>query len=74
MAQVFQQSGTDRTLLRAATPGPGGTELRGVRSFVADGVNCRSSLLPPPAYNAHGREILMELGYQGTRLRRLLES
>lgn len=56
MAAVFSQRGGDRLLT-------GDDDIRGVRSFVAEGVSTRPSLRPPPAYNADGTAILAELGY-----------
>jgi crotonobetainyl-CoA:carnitine CoA-transferase CaiB-like acyl-CoA transferase len=57
MAQVFAQPAAARLLLQAG-------DLRGVRSFVADGVGATAKLTPPPRYDAHGERILRErLGY-----------
>lgn len=66
MAQVFAQPGGSRTLLRSGA-------LQGVRSFVAQGVDGRADLAPPPAYDADGAAILEELGYDAARRRALLD-
>jgi len=67
MAQVFDQPGGQRTLLRAG-------DLQGVRSFVAHGVDAHAELAPPPAYNADGVSILAEAGYDAAQRRALIES
>ena len=64
MAAVFEQPGAERVLL-AGSADVG--ELRGVRTFVAQGLGQPRPPSPPPGYNAHGREILEELGYDGER-------
>lgn len=66
MQQVFEQPGGGRTLI---TDGP----LRGVRTFVANGLATVAVLTPPPAYNAHGRAILSELGYDEARCAALVQ-
>jgi len=67
MAQVFAQPGGERTLLRAG-------DLRGVRSFVAHGVDASSRLAPPPAYNADGAAVLEALGDGAEARRELIDS
>lgn len=65
MAEVFQQPGGNRLVMRAPTGPPDGHDARleGVQTFVAGGIPRRADLPAPPAYNAHGRTILEELGY-----------
>ena len=67
MAGVFAQPGGGRTLLRSEA-------LQGVRSFVAEGVDSRADLTPPPAYDADGAAILEELGYDLAQRRALIEN
>jgi crotonobetainyl-CoA:carnitine CoA-transferase CaiB-like acyl-CoA transferase len=68
MAAVFSQPGADRTLMSAPAPVTGESAIKGVRTFVAEGITRRTSPSPPPSYNAHGRAILEELGYQKRQL------
>ncbi|HEX7036280.1 MAG TPA: CaiB/BaiF CoA-transferase family protein [Pseudomonadales bacterium] len=70
MAAVFQQPTVRQRLLQAAVPGAG--TLQGVPTFVADGFAAGAPSAPPP-FNAHGRQILRELGYGDERLRELIE-
>ncbi|MFW6092859.1 MAG: CaiB/BaiF CoA transferase family protein [Pseudomonadota bacterium] len=66
MRQVFEQASAQRVLLES-----GG--LRGVRDVAAEGVDRRARVAPPPAYNAHGREILDELAYTPEQIRALID-
>lgn len=64
MAAVFAQQSAQRVLLQAPRlPG-----LRGVRTFVTEGLSPGPPLAPPPAYDAHGAAILAEIGYDGERI------
>ncbi len=66
MRQVFEQSEAQRVLMQA-------DGLRGVRTFVAQGIAEPPPLTPPPAYNAHGRDVLEgRLGYGIERLQELV--
>jgi crotonobetainyl-CoA:carnitine CoA-transferase CaiB-like acyl-CoA transferase len=71
MAEVFAQPEAGRVFLRAPAPGDGG-DIRGVRTFVAEGLARRGDPAPPPPYNAHGRSILEELGYDEPRMNALV--
>lgn len=65
MAQVFEQPGMQHVLLHA-------DGLRGVRSFVAGGLDAAPALSAPPRYDADGDDILRErLGYDDARLQAL---
>lgn len=63
MAGVFDQAGVGRTLMTSAQDTGSRGPLRGVRTFVAEGIGRAAGLAPPPAYNAHGRDVLTELGF-----------
>lgn len=69
MKAVFEQPTVRGRLLRAEVPGAG--TIAGVRTFVADGFATGVPIAPPPC-NAHGREILTELGYGRERLEALI--
>jgi len=66
MAAVFEQSGSDRLMLRTPT-------LTGLRTFVAEGVAGQRTLSAPPELDANGREILVDrLQYSAEQLRSLI--
>lgn len=64
MRQVFDQPEAASTLITA-------NALRGVRTFVAQGIGRASELRPPPSYNADGGAVLAELGCDAAERQRL---
>lgn len=66
MRAVFDDCGEAAQLLEHET-------IQGLRTFVAEGI-ARAEVRPPPAYNAHGRAILGELGYDPAQCRALTEA
>jgi crotonobetainyl-CoA:carnitine CoA-transferase CaiB-like acyl-CoA transferase len=62
MASVFALPESEPVILEA-------DGMRGVRSFIADGVRVAAGLTPPPRFNADGRAVLEQrLGYDAAAL------